>query len=210
MIVEVLNWNDEVVSKHELNDDIFINKLRPDIIHKVVCWQLAKRRAGTHAIKERSDVQGSTRKIYKQKGSGRARHGAIRAAQFRKGGIIFGPVVRSHAFKVNKKVRTLALSMALSAKIEGQSLTILDHATLDGYKTSELLKKPLIARLSNSSKTLIVDYQPSLELKKASSNARYINMLPTCGLNVYDILRHKNIIITIAAIKEIHNRLENA
>ncbi len=210
MIVEILNWDDKVVGEQELDDGIFANVPRPDIVHRVVCWQLAKRRAGTHSTKEIGDVQGSTRKIYSQKGSGRARHGAIRAPQFRKGGVVFGPLVRSHAFKMNKKVRVLALSLALSAKIDSGALTIIDSAMLTECKTACLLKRPLLGRIAHKSLTLIVDHNPCNELKKSSANARYVNMLPTCGLNVYDLLKHKNLIMTVAAVKEIHSRLGNA
>ncbi len=207
MIVEVLNWDDQVVGQQELSDKVFAVQERNDIMHRVIRWQLAKRRAGTHAVKERGEVQGSTRKIYSQKGSGRARHGSIRAPQFRKGGVVFGPVVRSHEFKLNKKIRILGLTSALSNKANGGFITVIDNAKLDGFKTANLLKKPLIGKFANQ-KVLIIDHNPSNELKKSSANARYINMLPTCGLNVYDLLKHKNLIITIAAVKEIHNRLE--
>src|SRR4051812_21941001 len=122
MKVKVITWDKEVVGEIMLNEAIFGCDERKDILHQVVNWQLARRRLGTHQTKGRSDVQGSTRKIYKQKGTGRARHGGIRAPQFRGGGIVFGPHVRDHGFKLNKKLRALALKIALSTKVQRKEL----------------------------------------------------------------------------------------
>jgi large subunit ribosomal protein L4 len=207
MKVDVINFDGAVVSSAELSEDIFCLQPQSDIIYKVIHWQLAKRRAGTHQVKERGDVAGSTRKIRQQKGSGGARHGAIRAAQFRGGGIIFGPHFRSHEYKLNKKLRALGLKHALSTKLQANKLIVLENTNLDSHKTKDFLAK--INKISGHS-SLIIDAEVAENLRKSCSscsNLHKIDALPVMGLNVYDVINHDTLILTVDALKKIEERL---
>lgn len=177
---------------------------RSDILARVVQWQLAKRRAGTHKVKERPDVSGSTKKIVKQKGSGGARHGSKRGAQFRGGGIIFGPVVRSHAHALPKKVRALGLKMALSAKARSGNLFIFEDFELSEAKTKTALG--CFSFLEGSA--LLIDGETAHpSMKAAVSNLHHVDILPQIGANVYDILRKDNVVMTKAALEALGARL---
>ena len=197
MEVTVKNWELKECGSIKLDPEIFDAEERLDILHRVIVWQDAKARAGTHQVKGRSDVAGSTRKIYRQKGTGRARHGAIRGAQFRGGGIIFGPTMRSHVIKLQKKVRRLALRITLSLKIRQGKLTFLDSFDIESYKTIDLKHKLKPWQKQN---ILLIDEKFSDNLKSASANIHDVDLLPVCGLNVKDIwfsehvLIHKNVI----------------
>ena len=191
----------------ELPDEIFGAAPRTDIMARVVQWQLAKRRAGTHKAKGLSEVQGTTKKPYRQKGTGNARQGSLRAPQFRKGGVVHGPVVRSHEYSLNKKVRRLGLISALSQKQAEGKLVVLDTAAGEGIaKTKELASK---LKALGWSSVLIVDRAVDDGFLRVSRNIRGIDVLPTIGANVYDILRHDVLAITAAGVEGLKQRLGN-
>lgn len=205
MVEAVLkNWENKEVGKVKLSADIFSQENRSDILHRVVQWQLAKRRLGCHQTKERNEVSGSTRKIYRQKGTGQARHGSIKAPIFIGGGITFGPHVRSHGYSLNKKVRTLGLKVALSLKCSEKSIIFLDSVKLDSYKTSGLEEK---LKGFGVKSALIIDGELDQNLVSAAGNIVNIDVLPVAGLNVYDILRHQTIIVSKEAVDAIEKRL---
>ena len=202
----VVNLDNKAVGEVELDDAIFALTPRKDILARVVNWQLAKRRQGTHKTKGISDVSGTTRKPYRQKGTGRARQGSLRSPQFRGGAVIFGPVVRSHAFGLQKKVRKLGLKMALSAKQAEGRLAILDEAKVKEPKTGILAGK--FGKLGWSS-VLIID-GPELDEKfaRAARNIPGVDILPQQGANVYDILRRDTLVLTKAAVERLQERLK--
>lgn len=204
MQLKVKNFDNKEVGAVELNEAIFGLEERQDILARVVNWQLAKRRSGCHKTKQRSEVQGSTRKIYRQKGTGQARHGSIRAPIFRGGGIVFGPLVRSHEYKLNKNVRDLGLKTALSLKVKNNSIIILDHADVKSHKTADLRKQ--VANFSDKS-ILFVDANPKDNLKRATANLFKVDVLPVVGINVLDILQHEKLVLTMDALKKIEERL---
>ncbi|AIF81732.1 50S ribosomal protein L4 [endosymbiont of Acanthamoeba sp. UWC8] len=204
MKLDIINLNNDITGQIDLHPEIFGLEPQEDILYKIIHWQLAKRRAGTHQVKERGDVRGSTRKIYKQKGTGKARHGAIRGAQFRGGGIIFGPHFRSHEYKINKKVRKLGLKFALSSKLKEVHLTIMDEFNLSSHKTADLKQK---LGNFNAKSILIIDNNVNENVKKSCANIHTINVLPVAGINVYDIIRHEKLIITVDALNAIKERL---
>jgi large subunit ribosomal protein L4 len=204
MKLNVLNWKNESSGEVSLNKEIFAKDERLDIIHRVVVWQLARKRAGTHAVKGRSDVKSSTRKIYSQKGTGRARHGAKSAPQFRGGGVVFGPQVRSHEYSLNKKVRKLGLKLALSMKVKDKALIILDDAKMSAPKTAELKNSLSVLNVRSG---LIIDQSVDANLKKSASNLPKIKTLEVEGLNVWDIVRHDKLLLTKEALKKIEERL---
>lgn len=189
----------------ELNPAVFGQPLRSDILHQVVRWQLAKRRQGTHQAKTRGEIKATTRKMYRQKGTGRARHGAATAAQFRGGGKPFGPKPRDHAIGLPKKVRKLGLKIALSSKLAEGKLVVLDQATLDQPKTKGLAER---LRELGWSSVLLVDgpaFDPNLE--RAARNLVGVQLLPTVGANVYDILRRDVLALTKSAVRQLEERL---
>ncbi len=189
----------------ELPDEIFAVAPRVDVMARVVHWQLAKRRAGTHKVKGLSEVQGTTKKPYRQKGTGRARQGSLRAPQFRSGGVVHGPVMRSHAYSLNKKVRRLGLISALSQKQADGKLVVID-ATTGVAKTGELARK---LKLLGWTSALIVDRMVDDGFLRVSRNIPGIDVLPTIGANVYDILHHDVLVITSAGVEGLKERLGN-
>jgi large subunit ribosomal protein L4 len=190
----------------ELADEIFAVPVRRDILARMVNWQLAKRRAGTHKTKGISDVQGTTKKPWRQKGTGRARQGSLRSPQFRGGAVIFGPVVRSHEFGLQKKVRRLALKTALSAKQAEGKLVVLDAASLKDGKTKLLAQR--FEKLGWHS-VLIID-GPSVDenFARAARNIPEVDVLPQQGANVYDILRRDTLVLTRDAVQHLEARLK--
>jgi large subunit ribosomal protein L4 len=189
----------------ELNPAVFGQPLRRDILHDVVRWQLAKRRQGTHQAKTRGEIKATTHKMYKQKGTGRARHGAATATQFRGGAKPFGPKPRDHAIGLPKKMRKLGLRIALSSKLADGKLVVLDQATLDQPKTKQLAER---VRAFGWSSALLVDgpaFDPNLE--RAARNLVEVQLLPTIGANVYDILKRDVLILTKAAVRQLEERL---
>lgn len=205
MKVKLITLEKKEVGEVILNKDIFGVEPRKDILFRVMRWQLAKRQAGTHKTKSISEVSGTTAKPFRQKGTGNARQGSKRSPHMRGGSVIFGPVVRSHAHKLPKKIRRLGLKSALSSKLAENELFIIKDAVLEQAKTSDLVKK---IALFGKDKILVIDGSVvDGNFSKAASNIPYLNILPSHGANVYDILRHKNVILTEAAVKQLEERL---
>ena len=203
-IIDVYNINGEKVSQLELAESIFNVPVKPSVLHEVVTMQLACRRAGSASVKHRSDVKGSTRKLYKQKGTGRARRGDIKSPLLRGGGSIFGPNPRSYSYKVPKKIRKQALKMALSSKTMENNLLVLDKFELEKAKT-----KGFISVLDNLKvkKALIVTENVNENLELSSRNVPGIKVMRYEGLNVYDILKYEKLILLATSIKGIEGRL---
>jgi large subunit ribosomal protein L4 len=190
----------------ELDEAIFGLEPRPDLLQRCVRWQLAKRQAGTHAVKNRSDINRTTKKIYKQKGTGNARHGAASAPQFRGGGRAFGPQVRSHALDLPKKVRALALKHALSVKAKGAALIVVDEVRLEEAKTKAL--KDRFGKLGLASALIIGGAEIDAGFQKAARNIPNVDVLPVQGINVYDILRREKLVLTRAAVDALEARFK--
>ncbi len=188
----------------ELPEAIFGQVPRVDILARVIHWQLAKRRAGTHRTKGMGEVSGTTRKPYKQKGTGNARQGSLRAPQFRTGGVVHGPVVRDHGYDLPKKVRRLGLISALSQKQAEGRLVVVESAA-GGGKTGELADK---LRALGWGTTLFVDHVVDAGFARASRNLKGVDVLPSVGANVYDIMRHDTLALTTAAITALQARLD--
>jgi len=207
MKLNVMSLDNKQAGSIDLADEIFaLPEVRRDILARVVQWQLAKRRAGTHKTKGVSDIQGTTKKPWRQKGTGRARQGSLRSPQFRGGAVIFGPVVRSHEFGIQKKVRRLALKTALTAKQKDGKLVVLDKAAVKDAKTGALAKK--FEALGWTS-ALIID-GPTLDqnFARAARNLPGIDVLPQQGANVYDILRRDTLVLTREAVEHLEARLK--
>jgi len=180
--------------------------VRRDILTRMVNYQLAKRRSGNHKTKQIWEVSGTTKKPYAQKGTGRARQGSLRSAQFRGGGVIFGPVVRSHAHDMPKKVRVLALKTALSAKAAEGKLVVLEKAVTGSLKTKDLAAQLTKLNLSNA---LFIDGQAlDRNFALASRNLPHIDVLPSQGANVYDILRRDTLVLTKDGLEALEARLK--
>jgi large subunit ribosomal protein L4 len=191
----------------ELPDDIFgIEEIRADILQRVVTWQLAKRRAGTHKIQVRNEVSRTSKKMYKQKGTGGARHGSRRAAQFVGGAKAHGPVVRSHAFDLPKKIRAMALRHALSSKAKSGSLVVLDSAVLTDPKTAAL--RANFEKIGLKNALVIAGPEVDGNFKLAARNIPNIDVLPNAGLNVYDVLRRRTLVLTTDAVAAIQARFQ--
>jgi len=188
----------------ELPDAIFAQTPRADIIARVVHWQLARRRSGNHKTKGMGEVSGTTKKPYKQKGTGNARQGSLRAPQYRTGGRVHGPVVRDHGYDLQKKVRKLGLISVLSQKQAEGKLVILDAAGFASGKTKDLLGKLGVLGWTS---VLVIDAAVDEGFLRASRNLRRVNVLPTVGANVYDILHHDVLAITTAGIDALKARL---
>jgi large subunit ribosomal protein L4 len=202
----VKSLDNKDVGDIELADAIFGAAVRKDIIARVVQWQLARRRAGTHATKGISDIQGTTKKPWRQKGTGRARQGSLRSPQFRGGAVIFGPVVRSHEFVIQKKVRRLALKCALSAKQAEGKLVVLDSAKIKDAKTKGLAQQ--FEKLGWRSVLIIGGPELDEGFARAARNLRDVDVLPQQGINVYDIMRRDTLVLTRAAVQHLEARLK--
>jgi large subunit ribosomal protein L4 len=190
----------------DLDDAIFGLEPREDLIARMVRYQLAKRRAGTHAVKNRADINRTGKKMYKQKGTGSARHGSARVPQFRGGGRAFGPVVRSHAHDLPKKVRALALKHALSAKAKDGSIIVIEAANADAPKTAAL--KANFAKIGLTNALIIDGAELNANFALAARNIPQIDVLPVQGINVYDILRREKLVLTKAAIDALEARFK--
>jgi large subunit ribosomal protein L4 len=205
MKIDVITLDGTAAEGVELRDDIFgIDEIRSDILQRCVTWQLAKRRAGTHKIQVRNEVSRTGKKMYKQKGTGGARHGSRRAAQFVGGAKAHGPVVRSHAFDLPKKVRAMALRHALSAKAKAGAIVVLEDAKLADPKTAGLRGRFETLGLKNA--LVIAGPAVDANFKLAARNIPNLDVLPDAGLNVYDILRRETLILTRAAVQAIEAR----
>lgn len=205
MKLDVVNLQAGNAGEVELNEAIFGLEPRADILHRVVRWQRAKAQAGTHKVKTRSETSYSTKKIYRQKGTGGARHGDRNAPIFRKGGVYKGPTPRSHAFDLPKKVRALGLKLALSAKAGSGKLVVLDSTEMGEAKTSVLAKA---AKELGWKKALVIDgAEVNENFARAARNLDGVDVLPSIGANVYDILRRDTLVITRAGLEALEARL---
>ena len=202
MKLPVTNLDAGSAGEIELPDAVFgLTEIRGDILQRCVTWQLAKRRAGTHKIKTRNEVARTGKKMYKQKGTGGARHGSRKAAQFVGGAKVFGPINRSHEIDLPKKIRALALRHALSSKAKSGSLMVLDAATVAEPKTAALRAKFDALGLKNA--LVIAGPEVDANLKLAARNIPLVDVLPNAGLNVYDVLRRDTLVLTRAAVEAI-------
>ena len=206
MKLAITNLDNQEVGSIELSETVFGLPVRKDLLARMVNYQLAKRRAGTHSTKEIGDVSGRRAKPYKQKGTGRARQGSLRSPQFRGGAIIFGPHPRSHAFDLQKKVRKLALKTALSAKQAEGKLIVLDQASIDQPKTKLLAER--FATLGWNSVLIIDGPELNEGFARAARNIPLVDVLPQQGANVYDILRRDTLVLTQAAVEHLEARLK--
>jgi len=203
---DVLTMDNQPSGKVDLSEDVFGLEVRQDILHRAVKWQLAKRQSGTHKVKERGEVRGSTAKIYRQKGTGRARHGSRKVSQFVGGGVTFGPVVRSHAHALPKKVRRLALRCALSSKRKEGKLVVLDSARLQEPKTKMLSDR--VKAFGWRSALIIDSVEVDENLLRAAGNLGYVEVISSAGANVYDILKREFLVLTTAAVNDLEGRLK--
>ncbi|EME70956.1 50S ribosomal protein L4 [Paramagnetospirillum caucaseum] len=206
MKTNVISLDNQTVGEIELADEIFGLPVRGDILFRAVNWQLAKRQSGNHKTKTISEISGTTKKPFAQKGGGRARQGSLRSAQFRGGATIFGPVVRSHAHDLPKKVRKLALKTALSAKAADGKLIVVDSAAAGSPKTKDLAAR--LGKLGLSSVLFIDGSAVDGNFALASRNIPYVDVLPQQGANVYDILRRETLVLTKDAVAALEARLK--
>ncbi len=207
MKAELINLENKTVGEVELNSEIFaIDYIRDDIIKLVVDWQLLKRMSGTHHTKTISQVSGTTKKPFKQKGTGNARQGSLRSVQMRGGGVSHGPVVRSHAIKLPKKVRKLGLKHALSGKFAQGKLLVVDSLKLDQYKTANLLK--LLNNFNGKSYFMVSGDEVDINFALAAKNIPNVVLVPQIGANVYDIIRHDYILLSQEAVGALEKRLK--
>jgi large subunit ribosomal protein L4 len=202
--IEVHNAIGEKVSQIELSDKIFNVSINKNILHEVVKMQLAKKRLGTASIKNRSEIRGSTKKLFRQKGTGRARSGSIKSPLRKGGGVIFGPKPKSYKYKVPKKVRRLALKMALSSKLKENELFVIDKFDITAKKTKSFIK---VINAVNIKNALIICDKSDDNLEYSSRNVPNFKVLRSEGLNVYDILKYHQLILLEASVKQIEERL---
>ena len=206
MKYEVKNLDNKAAGDIQLNDAIFAVPVRSDILARMVNWQLAKRRSGNHQVKTVSMVSGTTKKPFKQKGTGNARQGSLRSVQMRGGATIHGPVVRDHSHSLPKKVRQLALTTALSAKVADGSLLIIEDLMIKTPKTKELKAK--VEALGLKRALIIGGEEVNKDFALAAANIPGLNVLPQQGINVYDILKHTHLVLTRAAVENLESRLK--
>lgn len=206
MKLDVTTLEGKKAGSVDLDEAIFGLDPRADLLARCVRWQLAKRQAGTHAVKNRSAIDRTTKKVYKQKGTGNARHGAASAPQFRGGGRAFGPQVRSHAHDLPKKVRALALKHALSSKAKDASLIVVDEVQLSDGKTKALVER--FGKLGLANALIIGGAEIEANFQRAARNIPNIDVLPVQGINVYDILRREKLVLTKAAVDALEARFK--
>ncbi len=206
MKIDITSLDGQAAGSIDLNDDIFGLEPREDLIARMVRYQLAKRRAGTHAVKNRAEISRTGKKMYKQKGTGSARHGSGRVPQFRGGGRAFGPVVRSHAHDLPKKVRALALRHALSAKAQDGAIVVWEAASAAEAKTGAL--KANFAKIGLKNALIVDGAEVQANFALAARNIPQIDVLPVQGINVYDILRREKLVLTKAAIDALEARFK--
>ena len=203
-VVDIVNSTGKKVSEIDLNDEIFNVPVKSSVLHQVVNMQLAGKRAGSASVKHRSDVRGSQRKLFRQKGTGRARRGNIKSPLLRGGGVVFGPDPKSWAYKVPKKVRRQALKMALSSKLQDDAILVLDNLDFEEIKTRALID--ITGSLNVENALIVVDKQDE-KLELSSRNVPHIKVLRCEGLNVYDILKYKKLVLLEGTVKGIEGRL---
>ena len=204
-VLDVQNVKGKQISQVELADDIFGVPVKRSVLHEVVTMQLANRRAGTASVKHRSDITGSRKKLYRQKGTGRARRGDIKSPLLRGGGVVFGPDGRNYKYQVPKKVKKLALKMALSSKLNEKELVVLDRFELEEIKTKEFVGTLDALKLKSA---LIITDEKNENLELSSRNVRGVKVLRSEGLNVYDILKYRTLVLLEPAVKNIEGRLQ--
>ncbi|WP_420546784.1 50S ribosomal protein L4 [Curvivirga sp.] len=205
MKAKVITLENKAAGDIELAEGVFGVEVRKDILARMVNYQLAKRRAGTHAVKNRSDVNATGAKMFNQKGTGRARHSTAKVSQFRGGGRAFGPVVRDHSHKLPKKVRQLALKTALSSKVADGKLIVLDDAVAKSPKTSEM--KATLAKIGVDNALFVTGADVDGNFALAARNVPHIDVLSLAGANVYDILRRDTLVLTKSAVEGLEARL---
>jgi len=203
-VVDIVNSTGKKVSEIDLNDEIYNVPVKSSVLHEVVTMQLAGKRAGSASVKHRSDVSGSQRKLFRQKGTGRARRGNIKSPLLRGGGVVFGPDPKSWAYKVPKKVRKQALKMALTSKLQDDAILVLDNLELEEIKTRALMD--ITDRLNVENALIVIDQQDE-KLELSSRNLPHVKVLRCEGLNVYDILKYKNLVLLEDTVKGIEGRL---
>jgi len=206
MDMKITTFEGKEAGSVSLSDEIFGLEPRADIIQRCVNWQLARRQRGTHKTKDRSEVWRTGKKMYAQKGTGGARHGSARVPQFRGGGRAFGPVVRSHAIDLPKKVRALALRHALSSKAKDGAIVVVDKASLNEAKTKALLAQ--FGKMSLANALIIDGAELEANFAIAARNIPNIDVLPIQGINVYDIMRRKTLVLTRAAVDALEARFK--
>lgn len=203
MKIDVFDTNRQKVGDIDLDDAVFGTDVKDHLLYAAVRYQRAKARAGTHQSKRRSDVRGGGKKPWRQKGTGRARQGSTRAPHWRGGGTVFGPLTRDHSFKLNKTVRKLALRSALSRRVQEQALVVLESFELAAPKTKTVAE--FMTRFDLSDMVLVAPRNETLE--KSARNLSSVTLLPPEGLNVYDVLRRRNLVLTRAAVDAVITRL---
>jgi large subunit ribosomal protein L4 len=199
--VPVRNFQGDALEECSVSSEVFAAPIRKDILSRVVQWQLAKRRSGNHKAKGISDISGTTKKPHRQKGTGRARQGSLRSPHMRGGAVIFGPVVRDHSFSLPKKVRKMGLRCALSARMKENKLFVMDNLSMESRKTKD------VVQVFSGSVLMIGGETVCQNLKNAISNVHSLNLLPRHGINVYDILRHDQLILSRDAVQYLENFL---
>lgn len=204
-VLDIFNLNKEKVGEVDLDDAIFGVEVFPPVLHEVVTWQRACRRAGAASTKSRGEVSGGGRKPWRQKGTGRARSGSIRSPLWKGGGTVFGPKPRSYEYTLPKKVRRLALKMALSSKLQSGQLLVLEGYPQDAPKTREFVQ---VLKNFDITKALFITPEEHRVLKLSARNVPYVQVMPTAGLNVYDILRHDHLVLLSPAVAQIEARLK--
>jgi len=203
MKIDVFDTNRTKVGDIDLDEGVFGAQVKEHLLYAAVRYQRAKARAGTHKVKERAEVRGGGKKPWRQKGTGRARQGSSRSPHWRGGGVVFGPVVRSHAFKLNRKVRQSALRSALSRRIQENAVVVLDDFLLETPRTKQVAA--FMSRFELPEMLLVAERNETLE--KSARNLPTVTLLPPEGLNVYDVLRRRNLVLTRAAVDAVTNRL---
>ena len=203
-VVNVQNMNGKKVSQVDLADSIFNVPVKSSVLHEIVVMQLANKRSATAAVKHRSDIRGSGRKLFRQKGTGRARRGDIKSPLLRGGGVVFGPDGRKYAHQAPKKVRKLALKMALSSKVQASEIIVLDKLELKEIKTRQFVDVLNALKLKNA---LIITDKKDATLELSSRNVPHVKVLRSEGLNVYDVLKYHTLVLLEPAIKNIEERL---
>jgi large subunit ribosomal protein L4 len=206
MELKITTLDGKAAGSVNLPDAIFGLEPRPDLIQRCINWQLAKRQRGTHKVKNRAEINRTGKKMYRQKGTGGARHGSARANLFRGGGRSFGPLVRSHATGLPKKVRALALRHALSAKAKDGAIIVMDKATIKDGKTKALLTR--FAKLGLDNALIIDGAEIEAGFRSATRNIPNVDVLPVQGINVYDILRRRTLVLTKAALDALEARFK--
>jgi large subunit ribosomal protein L4 len=206
MKYEILTLEAKKAGEIELDQNIFGLPTRVDILSRVIEWQLSKRRSGTHKTKTVTEISGTGKKMYRQKGTGSARHGSKRQIQFRGGAKAFGPVVRSHEYSLPKKVRKLGLKIALSTKVATGDLIILDNYNFATHKTKDFITKIRDLKAENALFVDVNDVNDNLTM--AAANVYGVDVLPQIGANVYDIMRKEKLVLTVDAIKALEERLK--